>query len=193
MPHPCSSVHDPKVRENITDTEKQMFALFHRVQYDYASRSMCDSVLARVELPMNLSQEEPAGIEAPMDFSAALRWVDGDRELLTELIAIFLEDCPKRLQELDHAVKEDNANGVRQAAHSLKGMVAGFQARSAHGLANEMEILGKAGDLSQASDLLSIFLLEFDRVMNYLKVANWRGDELTTDDGQRNARASKTG
>jgi HPt (histidine-containing phosphotransfer) domain-containing protein len=124
---------------------------------------------------MNSSQEEPAGIDAPVDFSAALRWVDGDRELLTELIAIFLEDCPKRLQELDHAVKEDNASGVRQAAHSLKGMVAGFHASSAHGLAAEMEGLGKAGDLSKTLGLLSALQLEFSRVMNYLKVADWRG------------------
>jgi HPt (histidine-containing phosphotransfer) domain-containing protein len=124
---------------------------------------------------MNLSQEEPAEIDAPVDFSAALRWVDGDRELLTELIAIFLEDCPKRLHELAQAVKEGNASGVRQAAHSLKGMVAGFDASSAHGLAAEMEGLGKADDLSKASGLLSSLLLEFSRVMNYLKVADWRG------------------
>ena len=136
---------------------------------------MCVPVLERVELPMNLSQEEPAGIGAPVDFSAALRWVDGDRELLAELIAIFLEDCPKRLQELDHAVKEGNTNGVRQAAHSLRGMVGGFDASSAHGIAAEMEGLGKAGDLSKALGLLSTLLREFSRVMNYLKVADWRG------------------
>ena len=136
---------------------------------------MCVAALERLELPMNLSQEEPAGIQAPVDFSAALRWVDDDRELLTELIEIFLEDCPKRLQELDHAVKEGNASGIRQAAHSLKGMVAGFGANSAHGLADEMEGLGKAGDLSNAIGLLSTVQLEFARVMNYLKVTDWRG------------------
>jgi two-component system, sensor histidine kinase and response regulator len=136
---------------------------------------MCVPALKRLELQMNLSQEEPAGIEAPVDFSAALRWVDDDRELLTELIEIFLEDCPKRLQELDQAVKEGNASGVRQAAHSLKGMVAGFDASSAHGLAAEMEGLGKAGDLSKALGLLSSLQLEFSRVINCLKVTDWRG------------------
>jgi two-component system sensor histidine kinase/response regulator len=124
---------------------------------------------------MNLSQEKPAGTETPVDLSAALHWVDDDRELLAELIKIFLEDCPKRLQELDQAVKDGNASGVREAAHSLKGMVAGFDARSAHGLAAEMEGLGKAGDLSKASGLLSPLLLEFSRVMNYLKVADGQG------------------
>jgi two-component system, sensor histidine kinase and response regulator len=124
---------------------------------------------------MNLSQEKPAGIDTPVDFAMALRWVDGDHELLAELIEIFLEDCPRRLQELEQAVKEGNANGVRQAAHSLKGMVAGFGAGPAHGLAQEMENLGKAGDLSKTSDLLPTLLREFARVMNHLKVADWRG------------------
>lgn len=128
------------------------------------------SVLERIGLPMNVSQKEPAGIEAPVDVSAALLWVDGDRALLLELIEIFLEDCPRRLHELSQAIKEGNANGVRQAAHSLKGMVAGFNASSAHGLAAEMEVLGKGGDLSRALGLLSTLLLEFARVINHLKV-----------------------
>ena len=123
---------------------------------------------------MNVGQEQPAGINVPVDIAAALRWVDDDRELLAELIEIFLEDCPRRLHELEQAVKEGNANGVRQAAHSLKGMVAGFGAGSAHGLAAEMEGLGKAGDLSKTLDLLPTLLLEFARVMNHLKVADSR-------------------
>jgi len=124
---------------------------------------------------MNSAQAEPDGIDTPVDFATALRWVDGDHELLAELIGIFLEDCPKKLHDLEQAVKEGNAIGVRQSAHSVKGMVAGFNARSAHGLANEMEGLGKAGDVSKTSDLLPTLLLEFARVMHHLKVADWRG------------------
>jgi two-component system sensor histidine kinase/response regulator len=124
---------------------------------------------------MNFAQEEPAGTEAPVDFPAALGWVDGDHALLTELIGIFLEDCPRRLYELEQAVKESNAIGVRQAAHSLKGMVACFATKSAQGFANEMESLGKAGDLPKASALLPTLLLEFARVMHHLKTADWQG------------------
>ena len=124
---------------------------------------------------MNFAQEEPARIETPVDFPAALGWVDGDHALLAELIGIFLDDCPQRLHELEQAVKEGNAIGIRQAAHSLKGMVACFATRSAHGLAGEMESLGKAGDLSKTSDLLATLLLEFARVMNHLKTADWQG------------------
>ena len=124
---------------------------------------------------MNLAHKEPSGIEAPVDFSAALGWADGDHALLAELIGIFLDDCPRRLHELEQAVKEGNAIGIRQSAHSLKGMVACFATRSAQGFASDMENLGKAGDLSKASDLLPMLRLEFARVMHHLKTADWPG------------------
>lgn len=127
------------------------------------------------ELPMSFAREEPAGIEASVDFPAALGWVDGDHALLSELIGIFLEDCPTRLHELEQAVKGSNAIAVRQAAHSLKGMVACFATKSAQACAHDMENLGKAGDLSKASALLPTLLLEFARVMHHLKTADWRG------------------
>ena len=128
-----------------------------------------------IEHPMISAQEQPAGIKVSVDLLAALDWVDGDRALLAELIVIFLEDCPRRLHELEQAVKESNAIGVSQAAHSLKGMVACFGARPAQSLAGEMEGLGKAGELAKTSDLLPTLLLEFARVMNHLKVTDRQG------------------
>ena len=124
---------------------------------------------------MNVDQEQPAGINVPVDFSATRCWVDGDRALLAELIEIFLEDCPRRLQELERAVAEGNAIMIKQAAHSLKGMVACFSARLAQERAAEMENLGKAGDLAKTSVLLPQLQLEFARVMNCLTGADWRG------------------
>ena len=124
---------------------------------------------------MNVDQEQPARINAPVDYSAALLWVDGDRTLLTELVEIFLEDCPRRLHELEQAVTEGNAIMIKQSAHSLKGMVACFGARLAQERAAEMEGLGKAGDVANTSALLPQLQREFARVMNSLMGADWRG------------------
>lgn len=71
------------------------------------------SVIERPGPPMNVNQEQPVGINPPVDYSAALLWVDGDRTLLTELVEIFLEDCPQRLHELEQAVTEGNAIRVK--------------------------------------------------------------------------------
>jgi HPt (histidine-containing phosphotransfer) domain-containing protein len=124
---------------------------------------------------MNVDQEQPDGIKVPVDYSSALLWVDGDRTLLSELVEIFLEDCPRRLHELEQGVTEGNAIMIKQAAHSLKGMVACFSARLAQERAAEMEGLGKAGDVANTSALLPQLQLEFARVMNCLTGADWRG------------------
>ena len=124
---------------------------------------------------MNVDQEQPAEINSPVDYSSALLWVDGDRTLLSELVEIFLEDCPRRLHELEQGVTEGNAIMIKQAAHSLKGMVACFSARLAQERAAEMEGLGKAGDVAKTSALLPQLQLEFARVMNCLTGADWRG------------------
>ena len=124
---------------------------------------------------MNVDQEQPARINAPVDYSTALLWVDGDRTLLAELTEIFLEDCPRRLHELEQAVTEGNANMIKQTAHSLKGMVACFGARLAQERAAEMEGLGKAGDVTNTSALLPQLQREFARVMNCLMGTDWRG------------------
>lgn len=124
---------------------------------------------------MTLSQQEPSGFEAPVDFPSALRWVEGDHEILADLIEIFLEDCPQRLHELEQAVAEGNAIRIKQTGHSLKGMVACFSAKKAQTLADEMERLGKAGDLAMASALLPQLLLEFASVMNHLTTTDWQG------------------
>ncbi len=149
--------------------------LLRRIRYDSVSRLQSIPCADRLELPMNSAQEEPTGIDTPVDFATALLWVDGDRTLLTELIEIFLEDCPLKLHELEQAVTEGNAIRIKETAHSLKGMVACFSTRKAQGLADEMEGLGKAGDVAKTSALLPQLQLEFARVMNCLTGADRRG------------------
>jgi HPt (histidine-containing phosphotransfer) domain-containing protein len=124
---------------------------------------------------MDAHQEQPTGVIASVDFSAALLWVDGDRTLLAELTEIFLEDCPQRLHELEQAITEGNAIRVKQTAHSLKGMVACFGAGLAQGLAAEMEGLGKARDMTKTSALFPQLQIEFTRVMRHLTTSDWRG------------------
>jgi HPt (histidine-containing phosphotransfer) domain-containing protein len=148
-----------------------------RIGSDAIQHGMIDvwSIFERPGPPMNVDQEQPAEINSPVDYSSALLWVDGDRTLLTELVEIFLEDCPRRLQELEQAVADGNAIRVKQSAHSLKGMVACFGARLAQERAAELESLGKAGDVANTSALLPQLQLEFARVMNCLTGADWRG------------------
>lgn len=126
-------------------------------------------------LPMDLSgTNQTAARVTPIDYSSALRWVDGDRLLLAELAEMFVQDCPQRMNELEEGVKGANAESIRRAAHSLKGMVSGFGAYQAKSLAEEMEKLGRDGQLPEAGNLLPAVLCEFMHVIEDLKKTDWQ-------------------
>lgn len=76
-----------------------------------------------------------------VDLDHALTWVDQDRELLAELVGIFLQDYPERLTELREALIHGDAPRVQRVAHGLKGAVAGFGAKQAKELARVAEHL----------------------------------------------------
>ena len=46
---------------------------------------------------------------------------DGDPELLVDLIGMFLEDAPQKLDAIEKALTTRDYDGVERAAHSLKG------------------------------------------------------------------------
>ncbi len=119
----------------------------------------------------NIPNVTPA---TPVDCSSALRWADGDRSLLAEITETFVEDCPQRMKELELAVWEGNSNLIRQVAHSLKGMVSCFGADQAKALTQEMEYLGRSGQVSEAAALLPRMVHELSHVLEHLKKIDWQ-------------------
>ena len=93
------------------------------------------------------------------DSSGALNRAGHDPELLAELIEIFLEDCPRRVAEIQEAISLSDAQGLERSAHKLKGAAAVFEARSVVELAEQLETLGRQANISSAQELLSHFRL----------------------------------
>jgi signal transduction histidine kinase/DNA-binding response OmpR family regulator/PAS domain-containing protein len=88
----------------------------------------------------------------------------GDPAFLAELINTFLEDAPPLLDNLRQALGKEDAAGVRLAAHSLKSNGADFGATTFSALCQQLEMLGKSGQLSGAEALLSRINEEFENV-----------------------------
>jgi two-component system sensor histidine kinase/response regulator len=86
------------------------------------------------------------------DLAKAMENVDGDRELLSELMVIFLDECPQQLSLLREAFGRQDVQGVRRAAHTLKGMVGNFAAHQARDAALAVEAFAKERDLVSAAE-----------------------------------------
>jgi two-component system sensor histidine kinase/response regulator len=89
------------------------------------------------------------------DTAEALSRVEGDRELLAELIDLFLSEVPRVLSEMQHALALRDAQAIERAAHTLRGSVASFSARTAVQAALSVETLARAGDLDGVGSALA--------------------------------------
>jgi HPt (histidine-containing phosphotransfer) domain-containing protein len=95
--------------------------------------------------------ENPSHEAVLLDGAMLLDRVEGDEELLRELVDLFLEDAPKQLAEIRAAIDAADSAQVARAAHTLKGAVANFGAPAAVHLARNLEAMGRRGDLTGAS------------------------------------------
>lgn len=85
---------------------------------------------------------------ASLDRALALERVGGDEELLREIAALFLEECPRMMADIQAAVLAGDAESLERAAHSLKGSVGNFGARRAFRAAARLEAIGRNRDLT---------------------------------------------
>jgi HPt (histidine-containing phosphotransfer) domain-containing protein len=89
-----------------------------------------------------------------LDRDAALERLDGDEELLAEIVAIFLEDAPRLFLALKQArLDRDHKTSERQA-HSLKGASANVGAVMLQEICLRAEAAARAGEWAVLEELL---------------------------------------
>ncbi len=124
-------------------------------------------------IPVEAARSVPAP-EAGFDLTAALNYVGGDRELLDELLGIFAEDAPVRMEAIRRAIAGGDTPELMREAHTLKGSLKVIGATTAAGLAEGLEALGRAGATNGADKLGAALDREMDRLLQSL-MASKRG------------------
>jgi two-component system sensor histidine kinase/response regulator len=73
--------------------------------------------------------------------------VGDDRELLAEVIELFLEDAPMDIETIRRGLDDGDSAVVRRAAHSLAGSAGNFGATDVTALARQLEAHALAEDV----------------------------------------------
>jgi len=94
------------------------------------------------------------------DFDKALKRMDGDVELLNDILQMFLLDAPPLLLSIKAALAQDEAATVSHAGHTLKGMISIFSAERARLAAERVEQSAGKPDCLQAVVELDAALAE---------------------------------
>jgi HPt (histidine-containing phosphotransfer) domain-containing protein len=125
------------------------------------------------EIGLNRNAVEPPALEpAParsLVLSEALKVVDGDLKLLSEVVGIFLAESPRLLTQIEGAIGRADAEVVCRAAHTIKGGLRMFGAQTAYDLASRIEGLGRDGNLAAAGEPfenLKRAMLEMERELS---------------------------
>ncbi|HUY34608.1 MAG TPA: response regulator [Pirellulales bacterium] len=100
----------------------------------------------RVGGPLTLAPA-PVPSVAAFDWSAALRKVKDRSDLLEEIAALFIKECPKLMAEIHAAAAQRDPERLRRAAHTLRGSAAIFAATPTVRAAQALELLGRQGTL----------------------------------------------
>jgi len=87
--------------------------------------------------------------ELVFDTDALLERVEGDQELLRELLALFFQEYPKLLEEISRAMEYRRAEQVERLSHSLKSALLNLSAKRAADAAYQVERSGRSADFQE--------------------------------------------
>ena len=98
-----------------------------------------------------------------------LERIDGDRGFLVELLELFRGDYPAQIRAAREAIAEGDAAGLQKIGHALKGALGNLAAQHASGLASELELMGKSGDMALAGSRVKVLEEELVQVIETLE------------------------
>ncbi len=84
------------------------------------------------------------------DREAALKLVEGDAELLAEVIGVSLTELPRQLDDLEQAISRADVTAARRHAHTLKGTAGTLGATRLREASYAMECATRDADLKRA-------------------------------------------
>jgi signal transduction histidine kinase/CheY-like chemotaxis protein/HPt (histidine-containing phosphotransfer) domain-containing protein len=122
-----------------------------------------------------LAEEMAAGraagipIDAPAVPVQVLARVGGDRELLAEISRLFVDDAPRHLDRIRHALDARDGESLRRAAHGLKGAAANFDAEGVVNAARTLEEIGRTARFGDHESAWRDLIAETDRLIGILR------------------------
>ena len=143
-----------------------------RELYDIMERLLAAQCEAKPTAKSSTATGTPGSHDADakvLDWDAALAQLPEGGDLVFQLAALFLEECPKLLGEIRDALSLGDAVKLRRAAHTLKSTAAVFAAKPVSQAAQQVESLAQSGDLGAAAAAGSVVEYEASRLLAALK------------------------
>jgi CheY-like chemotaxis protein len=103
-----------------------------------------------------------------LDRTAMLERVEGDHELLFEILNLFHEDAFRLLTAMHEALEQGNMKGLERSAHSMKGAAGNFSALATAAAAQRLEKSAGSGDKESSKAALAALEETVNRLLPHL-------------------------
>jgi two-component system sensor histidine kinase/response regulator len=103
------------------------------------------------------------------DYEDFLHRIDGDVELLKEVIEIFLEDTPGLLTNLYAGIKSGDTVTVERAVHTLKGATANISAKRLQQLSHQVQLILKNNNVAYLVQFIDAFEENYEKLDQVLR------------------------
>jgi len=123
-------------------------------------------VLDVPSIPSVPPEETPKEV---LDEAQLMSRVDNDPQLLRDLVGLFLEDCPRLLDEIRVALGKKDAKAAERGAQALGGSAANLAAKLASEAAFKLERLAQAHDWAYAESGLQELEGQIERLKPALR------------------------
>jgi PAS domain S-box-containing protein len=149
---------------------------------DYVSKPLRpDELVDAVERSASLHRAVPASTtdadtsNVVFDYDQARARVDGDGQLLREMIAIFRAESPRLMTAIRKSAHHDDLEMLRRAAHALKGALGTLHAPRAFGAAGRLEAIVRESQLAAIAPAVTDLEREMRDLARALATARRRG------------------
>jgi PAS domain S-box-containing protein len=103
----------------------------------------------------------------PVDIEIMKNKLDGDEEIIAEVITILKEDIPKSNSRFQVALDRADLTEIARIAHGIKGVVGSLGAAKAYQAATELEFAAIEGRLDETLELYKKLVEEITRLTYY--------------------------
>jgi len=112
----------------------------------------------------------PGNPELPVDMERMLDLTGGEKEMLPELVEMYLVQTGQQLEKIAGAIRANQPDVVRREAHSAGGASGTMGINRMARLFLDLEIQGKAGTLTTAATICAEAQVELLRVRDFLAI-----------------------
>jgi PAS domain S-box-containing protein len=113
-----------------------------------------------------------------IDESKMLAQFEGDSELLGELAALFILECPKLMAGIHEAVARRDGNALERAAHQMKGSVGNFRNEAACRAVERLETFGREKNFARAAEEIQLLEEQIELLIPQLRaMGNASGED----------------